>query len=530
MCQTFRDLATLISCTVAVAAVRPLHDISDQQINSQESAEPTKVLQWAQDPTTRARTACSFWKAQPDESGLNCVCSLPGYSQPFGLSRFCLWSHQHFSYPDEFSPTVIEEHHPTWQLWNEKCECVKYLDEYRDHPVEVQRITAVDFCSMLFVGAFYATPGIPKWERRYLVQKRDAMVQEVDRQLSSNACKRALADRNKMSQLFPGDGALDSSLRQVCQTECVELVDEIRSQSKEIADLGVEGQGSMSGLCSDLVVKKVEANLLGCCGDSCGWNGESCLSWPFLSADTREGWKKECCTERHILQGSERELMCLSILPHAEEEPYVQLDEPPADNGIAAFVGEDEELVWTKAGAHSLLGRPGWAEEGRRVYAGFLRWQPITVQEGLNWGYWTIQKRHSLLQTLPASSSVSLAQMNSSQAKNSEGSKMCTEDMRKWHAEAQAAQDGWMYFPRTTSCLHSSSVNVLTPQDCLASVSFNHYQNILGRYFEFNQDDVKPITCWVETRKYQCSQKILKDLKSDAAKVKFEKIRFYKRV
>ena len=35
--------------------------------------------------------------------------------------------------------------------------------------------------------------------------------------------------------------------------------------------------------------RQVEAEILGCCGRSCRWNGRSCTSWPFLTKDERKG-------------------------------------------------------------------------------------------------------------------------------------------------------------------------------------------------------------------------------------------------
>ena len=66
--------------------------------------------------------------------------------------------------------------------------------------------------------------------------------------------------------------------------------------------------------CADEVVGKVEAEMLGCCGRSCGWNGRSCVSWPFLTKNEKVEWLQECCSEFNVLQNSSRENMCDSVL------------------------------------------------------------------------------------------------------------------------------------------------------------------------------------------------------------------------
>ena len=66
--------------------------------------------------------------------------------------------------------------------------------------------------------------------------------------------------------------------------------------------------------CADEVVGKVEAEMLGCCGRSCGWNNRSCASWPFFTKEEKVEWLQECCSEFNVLQNSSRENMCDSVL------------------------------------------------------------------------------------------------------------------------------------------------------------------------------------------------------------------------
>ena len=104
----------------------------------------------------------------------------------------------------------------------------------------------------------------------------------------------------------------------------------------------------------------------------------------------RVNWTKECCAEQHILIGSEREAMCQSTLPPKLRAQVQKRDLLPPDMGLADFVGEDQRLEWTKAGAKSELGKVGWAEAGDPVNDLWLRVQPLTMQEGQELGYWKV--------------------------------------------------------------------------------------------------------------------------------------------
>ena len=108
--------------------------------------------------------------------------------------------------------------------------------------------------------------------------------------------------------------------------------------------------------------------------------------------DAKKSWLAECCMEDNIIRGSVRELMCQSVLPTSAATDFHNRDLEPEDDGLAAYVGEDEQLVWTEEGKNSLLGKPGWAVPGELVNDGFLRTQPLTVQEGLRLKFWEIRR------------------------------------------------------------------------------------------------------------------------------------------
>ena len=138
-----------------------------------------------------------------------------------------------------------------------------------------------------------------------------------------------------------------SSLRRVCKDECNALVDGMKNQSKQLAratsDMmhGSEDD-SAEEVCADIVVKKVEAEILRCCATSCGWNGRSCTYWPLMNAQEQDDWQGECCTEMNILQGSTREKLCDSTLTEHETKESMQIidnrDNTPKDRAI---LGQD---------------------------------------------------------------------------------------------------------------------------------------------------------------------------------------------
>ena len=68
--------------------------------------------------------------------------------------------------------------------------------------------------------------------------------------------------------------------------------------------------------CADIVVEKVEATILGCCANTCGWNEVTCTYWRFA----------ECCS-----------------------------------------VGRDDTLVWTRKGQESDAGFAAGALDGEEV-------------------------------------------------------------------------------------------------------------------------------------------------------------------
>ena len=109
------------------------------------------------------------------------------------------------------------------------------------------------------------------------------------------------------------------SLTRVCHDECEELVQGIRDNASELTKFAMDGKSTIEDACAAKVVRHVEAEILGCCSKSCGWNGQFCSFFPFLSSKEQTDWQAECCSERNILNGSTRQQLCDSTLSEADK-------------------------------------------------------------------------------------------------------------------------------------------------------------------------------------------------------------------
>ena len=92
-----------------------------------------------------------------------------------------------------------------------------------------------------------------------------------------------------------GDPGLTQALQRVCKDECEDLLSEIRSQA-ELVLSATKGLriAPFSETYSVLVVQKVESHLLGCCGQTCGWNQHTCAYWPCMRIEDQESWNLGC--------------------------------------------------------------------------------------------------------------------------------------------------------------------------------------------------------------------------------------------
>ena len=133
------------------------------------------------------------------------------------------------------------------------------------------------------------------------------------------------------------------SLKRVCHDECEALAEGIRYKARELADSAYHGKGTIQDACTDHVVKHVEAEILGCCSRSCGWNGQFCAFFPFLNSTQQDDWQAECCTERNILNGSSRQRLCDSTLSQADKSKSEKIvDKRPNSETDRKILGQDE--------------------------------------------------------------------------------------------------------------------------------------------------------------------------------------------
>ena len=241
----------------------------------------------------------------------------------------------------------------------DRCYCTGSAAESRVLKKEV-KVSALSFCQRLFEHASgeFDLPAWTKWTvwswwtwftKRNFARKKAREILAG----ASARCQRALA-HSWSSSSWAISGGLEKSagrldrlghpwkwhLDQVCQDECEELVDMMNKSSDRIIDSVSKGK-ALHLECADRVVKEVEANLLGCCGRSCGWDGHSCALWPFLEENQQQLWQVECCGEYTVLKGSDRERMCDSVLT-AKQKKSADADDPDGTDEDAESVGQNE--------------------------------------------------------------------------------------------------------------------------------------------------------------------------------------------
>jgi len=186
-------------------------------------------------------------------------------------------------------------------------------------------VGAEELCSQVLTGNLSNMSSAPEWA------VEAAQVAEMDGQ------------QHPFGRL---DGvAWKHSLKRVCHDECEALVQGIREEAEELAK-SLEDRfwrGTVEDSCADHVVKHVEAEILGCCSKSCGWNGQFCAFFPFLNSTEQADWQAECCSERNILQGSSRQQMCDSTLsPGDRNKSHEIVDQRPNTAKDREILGQDE--------------------------------------------------------------------------------------------------------------------------------------------------------------------------------------------
>ena len=316
----------------------------------------------------------------------------------------------------------------------------------------------------------------------------------------------------------PAEKALwEHALAQVCKDECDDLLKMMKSQKEttRLAKDVFQDHVPFAQACAEHVVQHVEAEVLGCCGRSCGFDGRRCLLWPFFSPQEKVDWEVECCAEISILKNSSRELMCNSVLPDrlAKKASNFDLEEQSGTDIGKVLIGQNTSLFWTQTGAQeSALGKEVQAHDGDKVSMDFLIKHQKIGEEYLRLGYFKEEPITKLL-----NESTSLVEV-SSQDETCDFGKFQLKCPQQWmDTYTKACKESWMvadekdpgFFmdqvtgKRGGNCSVDKSTNFAAPEKC-DELANNSFGEILVVYFTYDHDNTeKPIAC-VTVGKEQC--------------------------
>ena len=310
----------------------------------------------------------------------------------------------------------------------------------------------------------------------------------------------------------PEEKALwEDALARVCKDECEDLLKMMKRKTSDLAQDVAKYRIPFAQSCAKRVVQQVEAEVLGCCARSCGFNGQTCLLWPFFSSEEKVDWNLECCSEMSILRNSSRERMCNSVLSGrlAIAASQHDLNEQAGTDVGKVLLGQNSSLFWTKEGA-----RKFGFNKGDKVSMDFLMKHQKVGEEYVRLGYFSEKPVTKIL-----NESTSLMEVSSVDGTCDFGKfkKQCPKHFVTNYIKT--CQDSWNVaqeheehgdFEEQLKDLHfgDCSLNkpqyVAAPEDCdkLASKSSDE---ILVVYFTHEHDrEEGPIAC-VTVGKKQCN-------------------------
>ena len=325
----------------------------------------------------------------------------------------------------------------------------------------------------------------------------------------------------------PTETALwEHALSQVCKDECDDL---LKMMEKETWNLAIDVTGHdvpFAQACAERVVQHVEAEILGCCGRSCGFDGRRCLLWPFFSPKEKVDWEVECCAEISILKNSSRELMCNSVLSSrlAKEASQYDLNEQAGADIGKVLIGQNTSLFWTEKGAQeSALGKEAKAHGGEKVNMDFLLEHKDVGEEYLRLGYF----REEPFSKIFDGGASSVMEVNLQDDRTCDFGKLQQQCPKNFHntymktckkswkvtqvSEGSEDPEGNMFHdlalhPEEGNCTESSSQSVATPEEC-ESLTTNSFGEIFLHYFTYDTENKeKPIKCFT-LGKNQCEGK-----------------------
>ena len=363
------------------------------------------------------------------------------------------------------------------------------------------RVAALQFCAAVVESV--ATLRIPMTEKTMYSYMAPDLSPEICRKVLTGSVSGGKKWYSKAAELSQhsgteGLGHLDPlikspiqkhHLQNVCKDECEDIVNETHKEltkmDREIrrnraSDLKVT---SFEDTCADHVVRRVEAETLGCCGRACGWNNRSCMAWPFFTKSEKMDWLEECCTELNILKGSSRERMCNSVLTPEQAELVSKLDKTAKKGTDVAgtYTGQDRRLIWTQAGLsefdhqlkhlESVLKKlKALPKDGELVDSEFLGLYQNVRQKGIQNGWF---KEEEDMKTSPGS----VLQTSRSDGCSLKGMDPCHPDTKRLKVKKCMAGAVWQVSDKPETDLdeetcqmirkNKTAIQVSTPDECL---------------------------------------------------------------
>ena len=304
------------------------------------------------------------------------------------------------------------------------------------------------------------------------------------------------------------------ALTRVCKDECDDLLNMMKKEAEDLAKDVSENHVPFAQACAERVVQHVEAEILGCCGRSCGFDGRRCLLWPFFSPKEKVDWEVECCAEISILKNSSRELMCNSVLPDrlAKKASNFDLEEQSGTDVGKVLIGQNTSLFWTEKGAQeSALGKEVQAHDGEKVSMDFLLKHQKIGEEYLHLGYFRKQPLSKMLNEATSMMEVSSQDdtCNFGHFEEQCPKKFMTRFVKKCNEAWNVAKDfrRFLTHPGGGDCDESDPQNFSTPEEC-QKLAKNSFGTVFLHYFEYNKDKDLPIKCFsVSVSKKQCKGK-----------------------
>mmetsp|Transcript_8681 Transcript_8681/g.20654 ORF Transcript_8681/g.20654 Transcript_8681/m.20654 type:complete len:480 (-) Transcript_8681:48-1487(-) len=309
-----------------------------------ESARPdmASVAQLRLDDASDASDPCQVVQGAKKGGGRQCQCHTH-------LSAGCNTKDRHLSmdfYLRDVQSALDAGH---------DCRCVtpwESRQESREFGKYGITNTALKFCSGLYAMVDDKLPKdlAPDEVRKKLGQGLEGALRHSDAEAicqtaltgdvsAEDAEKELISNTKPIAMPIPGDETRVTEilghqthkswmdlLKTVCKDECHQLLHVMRQSSYFVVDKVAKYGNSLPKECAEKVVRKVEAEVFGCCAKSCGWDGQTCRNWPFMDASEQVGWNGRCCFEDTILKGSTRERLCNSVQPPEVQRTLIEHD------------------------------------------------------------------------------------------------------------------------------------------------------------------------------------------------------------